>query len=120
MSSNPINLGLRFLLELAGLAAMAYWGWTQHEALAQILWCVGLPLIAAAFWGIFRTSVDPQKPPVEIPGPLRLVFEAIYFGGAVLLLNAAQQPTLALILGVIIVLHYALSYDRVRSMLSAW
>jgi hypothetical protein len=31
MSKNPANLALRFVLELAALAALGYWGWTTHN-----------------------------------------------------------------------------------------
>ena len=53
MGSQPINLALRFLLELAALGAVAYWGWAQHDGLESWLWASGLPLIAAVLWGTF-------------------------------------------------------------------
>ena len=31
MSSHPVNLGLRFLLELAALITLGIWGWHMGE-----------------------------------------------------------------------------------------
>ena len=112
MSAHPLNLALRFLLELAALAAYAYWGWTAHEGIQRHLLGIGLPLLAAVLWGTFRVPNDPGNAPVPIPGPLRLLLEAAFFAGAVGLL-ATVRSTPALVLGVLLVLHYAASYDRV-------
>ena len=113
MSKNPINLGMRFLLELVALVAIGYWGWTQHSGLLQPLLGIGLPILAAAIWGTFRVPDDPREPPVTVPGWVRLLLEIAYFGGAVIGLAAANQSTAALILGIVIVAHYVLSYDRI-------
>jgi hypothetical protein len=49
-----INLGVRFLLELASLAAFAYWGATLPRSFpTRVAIAVGLPLIVAIFWGVF-------------------------------------------------------------------
>ena len=50
---------------------------------------------------------------MAIPGALRLVFELCLFGFAAWGLNVAGQSLLALVLAIITVAHYALSYDRV-------
>ena len=50
MSQNPINLGVRFLLELAALAALGFWGWTQHTGVLRYLLAIVLPLFAAFMW----------------------------------------------------------------------
>ena len=113
MSNNPINLALRFILELAGLAAMGYWGWTTHDGVGRYVWGFGLPVLAAAVWGVFRVPGDPGDAPVAVSGVVRLLLEAAYFGGAVGLLYAAGRESAALILGVVVVLHYLASYDRV-------
>ena len=49
-----INLGVRFLLELAALAVAAYWGATL-QASAERRWTAALilPLAIALFWGAF-------------------------------------------------------------------
>ena len=46
MSENPVNLALRFLLELAALAALGQWGWVAHDGAARWVWTVGLVVVA--------------------------------------------------------------------------
>jgi hypothetical protein len=49
-----INLGVRFLLELASLAAFAYWGWTLRASIAlRVAAAIALPLLVGIFWGVF-------------------------------------------------------------------
>ena len=49
-----INLGIRFRLELASLAAFAYWGWTLPTARpVRVAAAIGLPLLVAVLWGSF-------------------------------------------------------------------
>ena len=116
MSSHPLNLALRFLLELAALAAYACWGWAAHEGAWRYLLGIGLPLLAAVLWGTFRVPNDPGKAPVPIPGPAWLLLEAIFFAAAVGLL-AAVSTWPAIVFGVLVALHYAASYDRVAWLL---
>jgi hypothetical protein len=108
-----VNMALRFLLELAALAAMADWGWTTHEGVLRVVWAAGLPLVAAALWGIFRVPDDPGPAPVAVPGRVRLLYEALFFGSAVALLADAGQPAAAGILAALLLIHYAASYKRV-------
>ncbi len=114
MSQHPLNLGLRFLLELAALVAMGYWGWTQHEGILQWLLTILVPLLFATTWGAFRYPQDHGKGLIAISGKLRLLLEFVFFTCAVVLLAASQQTTTALIFATILLIHYALSYDRVR------
>lgn len=64
-------------------------------------------------WGVFRVPGDPGDAPVAVPGPVRLLLEAVFFATAVVLLDAAGQSNTALVFGSIVVLHYLASYDRV-------
>ena len=112
MSKNPVNLLVRFILELTALAALAIWGWTQHEGALRWVLAVGAPLLAAAAWGVFRVPNDPGPAPVRLSGIGRLLLEAIFFGTAVAALFAADRPAFAMILGAAIVIHYSLSWDR--------
>jgi hypothetical protein len=118
MSSHPINLGIRFLLELSILVSLGYWGWTEHSGIWRFMWGVGLPLVAAAAWGTFRVLGDPGDAPVPVPGPVRLLLEMVLFSAAVGLLFAAGRSTIAVVLGGLVVLHYAVSYDRILWLLS--
>lgn len=112
MNNHPINLALRFLLELAALVAMGYWGWTQHQGVWRLAWGVGLPLLAAVMWGTFRVPNDPGNAPVAVPGLVRLLLELIFFASAVWLLALAGRSWGAVILGLLVIIHYLVSYDR--------
>ena len=116
MGSHPLNLALRFLLEVAALLAIGYWGFDQHSGGWRFIVGIGGPVIAAAIWAAFAVPKDPSrsgKAPVPIPGVLRLVLELSLFGFAVWALYDAGSPTLALIMACITIVHYVLSYDRV-------
>jgi hypothetical protein len=113
MANNPINLAFRFLLELVGLFAFGYWGWTQHGGVARWGWTLGLPLAAAAAWGIFRVPGDPKEAVVAVPGFVRLLLEAVYFGLAIWAFYAAGQGTWGLVFGISVLIHYLVSYDRI-------
>jgi hypothetical protein len=102
---------LRFVLEF-GLYALGYWGWTQNSGVMRILLAIGLPLLAAILWGTFRVPNDPGKAPVAVPGIVRLLLEFIYFSAATWAFYAAGQERWALIFGGVVLLHYAISYDR--------
>lgn len=117
MSQHPLNLALRFALELAALFACGYWGWTQHTGLWRIAWGVGLPIAMAAVWGVFRASNDQGKGLLEVPGPVRLLTEWAIFGLAVALYAAAERPAAASLLALLVILHYMASYDRAMRLL---
>ena len=116
MGSNPINLALRFILEIAALFALGYWGWTQHDGIWRFVWSIGLALLAAVIWGTFAVPEDPSrsgKAPVPVPGAVRLVIELVFFAAGTLAFIAADQPLWGFALGILTVIHYALSYDRI-------
>ena len=117
MSSHPINLALRFFLELAAWLALGVWGWQQQDNWLRFVLAIGIPLIFMAVWGIFRVPNDPGKAPVAIPGMLRLAFELAMFALAVGALFDANLNTYAWILGIAVTLHYISSYDRILWML---
>lgn len=122
MGFHPINLVFRFILELCALAALAYWGWTQHSGLLRYVLAIGLPLVAAVLWGTLAVPGDRSrsgKAPVPVPGVIRLLLELAFFAAATLCLYGAGQTTLAWILGAAVVLHYVLSYDRIAWLLQS-
>ncbi len=116
MSQNPINLAVRFILELAALAALAYWGWTQHTGVLRYLLTVGLPVLGAVLWGVFAVPGDRSRSgdaPVPVPGILRLLLELLLFGFAAWCLYDAGLVLLANIFGIVVLVHYIISYDRI-------
>jgi hypothetical protein len=115
---NAINLALRFLLELAALAAVGYWGWTSFPDVgSRLLAGIGLPLLLAALWGIFRVPGDGGPPVIAIPGWLRLILEGLVFGLAVALLADAGHGRLALLFLAVVLVNYTIDYRRVLSIL---
>jgi hypothetical protein len=91
-----VTLTVRFLCELAMLAALAYWGSTVGDGAGAWVLGVGAPLLAAAAWGAW---VAP-KARWPVPIPTRVVIELVLFGAAVGALAVAGQPLAAAVLGV--------------------
>jgi Protein of unknown function (DUF2568) len=74
---------------------------------------IAIPLIAAALWGTFRVPNDPGSAPVAVPGILHLSLELALFAFATWVLYDAGYSRLSAIFGIIVLLHYAISYDRI-------
>ena len=58
LSKNPVNLALRFILELLALYSIGYWGWNAGEGVIIYFLAFGTPFLAAFLWGRFRTKED--------------------------------------------------------------
>lgn len=115
---------LRFLLEMTALGAVVWWGFGAAEAWPlRLLLGLGLPFALAAAWGAFRVPNDPKPtPPVTVPGPVRLLLEAVIFGSGVAAMFTAGGAVLggAVLGGVfaaLLVAHYAMAYRRVAHLL---
>lgn len=117
MNTNPINLTVRFLLEIAMLMILAYWGWHLFTDAVHFVTAIGLPVAAAVLWGIFRINNDPKPAPVAIPGILRLLFELGLFALSVWILSNMHYNKTAFVFGAIVIIHYIVSYDRTWAML---
>ena len=117
MSENPAVLGLHFLLEDAALLALAYWGWAAHAGAERWAWAIGLSLLAGAVWATLRAPGDGAEPIVAIPGLLRLLIELLILGGGAAALYAAERRALAIGMAALVVVDYALSYDRLARLL---
>jgi hypothetical protein len=114
MSQNSINLALRFLLEIATLVVMGYWGWQRGgEGFIRYVLALAVPLIAAILWGAFRVPGDPGNAPIAISGLVRLILELVFFGFSVWALYTMGKLNFAWALGIVLILHYLLSYDRI-------
>ena len=122
MGNHPLNLALRFVLELAAWFAMGYWGWMQGDGPLRYLLVIGLPVVAAAIWGTFAVPDDPSRSgraPVPVPGLVRLAIEFATFGTATWALYDTGNTTLSLVFAAIVFVHYLVSYDRVAWLLKA-
>lgn len=59
------NLGLAFLVELAGLGIFAWWGWrTGASTPGRLLLAIGIPVLAAVVWGLFAAPKANYGSPV--------------------------------------------------------
>jgi len=122
MGFHPINLAIRFLLEVSALVAMGFWAWQQNNGVARYSLAFLVPLVAAAVWGVFAVPGDRSragKAPVAVSGSVRLGIEAAFFACAVFALYRVGSNSLAAILAAAIVIHYAASYDRIAWLLRA-
>ena len=113
MGRHPVNLALRFFLEIAAFVAIGYWAWTAHTGVLRVVLVILLPVLAAFIWGAFRVPNYGGAPLVQVPGVVRLLIELGIFGFAVWGLFDAGAVTTALIFGGITLLHYITSYDLV-------
>jgi hypothetical protein len=118
MATHPINLAVRFLLELSALAVLGIWGWVYGSSnspwLGNLL-SVSIPIAAAVVWGVFNVPGDPSrsgKAPVVVPGVLRLIIELAFFSLATFCLYDLMYLNLSWIFGGVVGLHYLVSYER--------
>jgi hypothetical protein len=93
------NLGLRFLLELCLLAALAYVGLQVSVVLAIVL-----PVAAALVWGMF---VSP-KARYPLPLPAWIALQVVLFGVAVIGLVVAGSVVLGIVFGIAFAANLAL------------
>jgi len=120
MGSHPVNLFVRFILELMALAAMGLWAWKQSDSWMRFVLVLGVPIIAAAIWGTFAVPDDPSRSgaaPIIVSGIVRLAIEFAFFGFAVWIFWNLGYLRLSWILGTVIALHYMISYDRIMWLL---
>jgi hypothetical protein len=101
------NLALSFLLELAALSAIAFWGFHSGQSyLLKLLFGLGVPLLVAILWGTFAAP----KASMRLKGVSLWIFELGVFGLAIAALALAGQPFLAGIFAVVLVINRILMY----------
>jgi hypothetical protein len=116
MGTNPINLGIRFILELVALYAFGRWGWEQSTGWVRFVLALGLPLLAMSLWGTFAVPDDPSRSgraPIPVPGAIRLFLELIFFALATWVFFDLGISRWGTIVGVVVLIHYVISYDRI-------
>jgi hypothetical protein len=110
---NVFNLTVRFILELCGLAALAYGGFTVGQGtVMKLALGLGLPLMFGFVWGRYRVPNDPGPATVAISGRLRLLIEVATWAAAAIALLAAGQPTLALIFALAVMINNVMMAKR--------
>lgn len=104
LSVRAANLLIKFGLELAALAAFAYWGTTLHGAAASTTVAIAGPLAAAGLWGVLAAPSSGRR----LPTPARIPFELSVFALATAALAAAGTLALAVVFGTIAVVNATL------------
>ena len=117
MAYHPLNLAVRFFLELIMLVAFGIWGWhLGHQVVLSLVLAAGLPLLAAVLWGVFAVPGDRSRSgnaPVPVPGRLRLALEILLFGVALWAFSTSGSQVVAVGFGLAVLLHYLFSYERI-------
>lgn len=100
-----LNLLIRFLLELAMLAAVGYWGFrTGSGWVMKIILGIGLPILIAVIWGLF---VAP-KAAYPLHGAAHLALGFVLLGSGAVALFASGRADLAWIYAIILVVNQVL------------
>jgi len=99
------NLGLKFLLELCMLGALAYWGaQAAGSTLGDVVLAVAAPLAAAIVWGTFAAPKARRR---LARGP-RVTLELAIFAVAAVALAAAGAPALAAVFAALVAMNTGL------------
>ena len=97
-----VALTVRFLLELAALGALAWWGVrTGQTAGMKVLLGAGAPLAMAVVWGTFIAP----KASVAVPGPVHVALQLAVLAAAVAALVSIQKVTAAEVFAVTAVVN---------------
>lgn len=100
------NEALAFLLELAAIGILCWWGFgTGHGLLRHLLLGLAAPAAAITLWGLF--AAPRARFPVAIP--FVLLVKAVVFGSAALACDALGHPAPAWAFAVVAVLNTALA-----------
>jgi len=120
MSKNPVNLAIRFALEVVAIVAFGIWGYRASDRLPGLILAILLPVVFAGLWGVFAVPNDPSrsgKTVVPTRGFIRLILELTLFGVATWMLFDLDFQKLGWIFSMVILIHYASSYDRIAWLL---
>ena len=120
MEVNTINLAIRFILEISGLITLGLWGWDKGDGISKYLLALGIPIVAATIWGVFAVLDDPSRSgnaPIVVSGIIRLIIELTFFALVITALFVMHHSILGWLFGIIVVVHYFVSYERVSWLL---
>jgi hypothetical protein len=100
------NLGVRFLLEICMLGALAWAGaevGADHSWLVSVALAIAFALPAALVWGLFVAPKAPRR----LDDPTRLVVELLLFASAAEALAYVGNVALAVVLAVLVLTNTA-------------
>jgi hypothetical protein len=95
------NLALKFLLELAAIAALAYWGASAADGVPAVVLAILAPALFIVLWARFAAPRSAHRLPLRP----RMIFELGLFTLAAFALVAAGAPVLAAVFAVVVVVN---------------
>ena len=117
---HPLNLALRFFLELAAFGGFAVLAWRSVEGLWRYLAVIAVLALLMALWGVFAVPDDPSRSgnaPVPVSGYIRLGLElAVLLGGGIAFYLASYNFA-GISMIILVAIHYALSGERISWLL---
>jgi hypothetical protein len=117
---HPLNLALRFFLEIAALGGFAILAWQLTEGWWRLITAAVALACIMTLWGVFAVPGDPSRSgnaPIPVSGMIRLGLElAVLLGGAYALYWSGHIYAAYALAGLVI-LHYALSIERITWLL---
>ena len=116
----PLNLALRFALELTALAGIGMWAWQSGDGFWRYLFAFGSVVAAMALWGVFNVPDDPSRSghaPVVVAGWVRLILELCILCAGAAGLYLSGYKLIGSATFILIAAHYAFSLDRIAWLL---
>jgi hypothetical protein len=97
-----MNLVLAFLLELAMLAAYAFWGFQiGNIMIVRIVLGIGIPLLVAVIWSLFMAPRSPKR----LQGAAYLALKVVLFGLAIAALIVIGNRASGIVLAAVFVIN---------------
>jgi len=102
-----INQVVAFLLEIAMLISIGYWGFVEGKTiLTKYALAIFLPIVATILWGFFAAP----KSKYRLKFPLRMIFKLCLFTIASILLYETKNSKIATWFGVIALTNEIIGY----------
>jgi hypothetical protein len=101
MILRPANLLLKFLLELAALAALAVWGAETGSGVVAVVLAIAAPLAMVVLWGRFAAPRASHR----LPRRTRIPFELTVFALAVVALLTVGHTVAGIVLAAAVALN---------------
>jgi hypothetical protein len=98
------NLGVKFGLELASLAAFSVWGASSAHGPEAVMLAVAAPAAAATVWGLFAAPRARRR----LAMPARAALELGVFGLACAALAGSGRDALAALMGGVVIVNAGL------------
>lgn len=114
--NHPLNLGLRFILEVFGFYALGAYGLAAFDAPWHVVAAIAFPFTAAIIWGVFRVPNDGGEPKVKVHGRLRILIEFLFFSLAIAAFFGRDEYGIAGIYLLVVLMHYIYSHQRLRTL----